>query len=115
MIDIVVLSIIEEVFQTLASSEVQEVYDSLVQTATPIIANILSAPESAENMTLTMSAVELLNAILSGRKGDIGETIGPNVWPAVFHTMLTTDDSDTIQVRTGNRLCSVWKRARLTA
>jgi hypothetical protein len=50
-------------------------------------------------MSSASVAVELVNAIMRGRKTDLGEQLGPNIWPALFHCMLTTEDSDTVQVR----------------
>lgn len=86
-------------FETIASSPSQAVYDSLISTAMPPLSGILTKPPSLEDMSSASVAVELVNAIMRGRKTDLGEQLGPNIWPALFHCMLTTEDSDTVQVR----------------
>lgn len=91
-------AITEEVFETLASSPSSEVYDSLISTAMPPLSTILVAPEDGENLSSASVAVELLNAILQGRKADLGDSLGPRIWPGLFRCMLTTEDSDTVQV-----------------
>ena len=96
--DPVVTAIVEEIFETLAATSRQEVYDSLITTASPALSSLIAAPPASDNASLQSIAVELLNAILRGRKGDLGSAIGPGIWPALFHCMLTTDDSDTVQV-----------------
>lgn len=65
----------------------------------PPLSGILTKPPSLEDMSSASVAVELVNAIMRGRKTDLGEQLGPNIWPALFHCMLTTEDSDTVQVR----------------
>jgi hypothetical protein len=108
----VLTAITEEVFETLASSPSIEVYDSLVSTAIPPLSAILSAQEDGENLSSASVAVELLNAILQGRKADLGNSLGPGIWPGLFHCMLTTEDSDTIQVRQG---CTFVQLSNLTS
>lgn len=88
----------EEIFETVAGSENEATYHSLVQSSAPIFANILSAQPTQENMGIQAEACELINHILDGRQGDIGSELGPAVWKPVFDCAMATEDQATVQV-----------------
>lgn len=88
-------SIVEDSFETIAGSA--SAYDSLVQHAVPVLAEIIAAPVDEENMSLPATALELIEAILRGRRGPLGNSFGPLLWPSLFSALATTEDSDTIQ------------------
>ncbi|KAI5452485.1 hypothetical protein NCC49_000648 [Naganishia albida] len=95
--DPIATAIMEEIFETVAGSENEATYHSLVQSSAPIFANILSAQPTQENMGIQAEACELINHILDGRQGDIGSELGPAVWKPVFDCAMATEDQATVQ------------------
>lgn len=71
----------------------------MVAAAMPPLSTVLTRPPTLEDMSSASVAMELLNAITRGRKTDLGDQLGPSIWPALVQCMLTTEDSDTVQVR----------------
>jgi hypothetical protein len=88
----------EEIFETVAGSENEATYHSLVQSSAPIFASILSAQPTQDNMGIQAEACELINHIMDGRQGDIGSELGPAVWKPLFDCAMATEDQATVQV-----------------
>lgn len=99
-LDPIATAIMEEIFETVAGSENEATYHSLVQSSAPIFANILSAPPTQDNMGIQAEACELINHILDGRQGDVGSELGVAVWKPVFDCAMATEDQATVQVCT---------------
>jgi hypothetical protein len=98
LLDPIATAIMEELFETMAGSESEETYQSLVRSSAPIFANILSAPSTQDNMGIQAEACELVGHILDGRAGDVGAELGPAVWKPMFDCAMNTDDHATVQV-----------------
>jgi hypothetical protein len=98
----------EELFETMAGSESEETYQSLVRSSAPIFANILSAPSTQDNMGIQAEACELVGHILDGRAGDVGAELGPAVWKPMFDCAMNTDDHATVQVNCSLQECGVY-------
>lgn len=97
-LDPIATAIMEEIFETVAGSENEATYHSLVQSSAPIFANILSAQPTQDNMGIQAEACELINHILDGRQGDVGSELGVAVWKPVFDCAMATEDQATVQV-----------------
>ncbi|KAJ9099923.1 hypothetical protein QFC21_003928 [Naganishia friedmannii] len=95
--DPIATAIMEELFETMAGSESEETYQSLVRSSAPIFANILSALSTQDNMGIQAEACELVGHILDGRAGDVGSELGPAVWKPMFDCAMNTDDHATVQ------------------
>ncbi|KAJ9105109.1 hypothetical protein QFC20_004396 [Naganishia adeliensis] len=96
-LDPIATAIMEEIFETVAGSENEATYHSLVQSSAPIFANILSAQPTQDNMGIQAEACELINHILDGRQGDVGSELGVAVWKPVFDCAMATEDQATVQ------------------
>lgn len=72
-------------------------YESIVRDAVPTLAEIIRQPADEDNISLPASALELIEAVLRGRKGALGQAFGPALWPSLFETLATTEDNDTLQ------------------
>ena len=97
-IDPIATAIMEEIFETVAGSESDATFQSLVQSSSPIFANILSAQPTQDNMGIQAEACELISHILTGRAGDIGSELGAAVWNPLFDCADATEDHATVQV-----------------
>jgi hypothetical protein len=105
-LDPIATAIMEEIFETIAGSESPATFHSLVQSSSPIFANILSAQPTQDNMGIQAEACELICHILDGRAGDIGTELGPAVWGPLFDCASATEDQATVQVSLENGVLS---------
>lgn len=96
--DPIATAIMEEIFETVAGSESQATFQSLVHSSTPIFANILSAQPTQDNMGIQAEACEIISHILTGRAGDIGTELGAALWGPLFDCADATEDHATVQV-----------------
>lgn len=96
--DPIATAIMEEIFETIAASESEATFHSLVQSSAPIFGNILSAQPTQDNMGIQAEACELISHILDGRPGAVGSELGPAVWKPLFDCVAATEDQATVQV-----------------
>lgn len=87
-----------DLMRTYSSSQSTTVYESLVRTALPRLAELLGQTgQDDETRQQVESSMVLLNAILDGRPSPLGEGIFTTIAPSLFNTLNRTDDDNVLQ------------------
>jgi hypothetical protein len=93
--DPVLLSVITDVFECLATAS----YQATVSQALPPLANAL-ASVSNEETWVTSSALEIITGLMRGAQaGQLGEGFFASLGPALFKSVGEAEDRDIVQVR----------------
>ena len=96
--DVILLSVISDLFESLAGSKQQGVPKVVVQRAIPTLAAaIVSQQDSDEPSALAETAVELSNSILAGADGGALHGVVNVLCPNLVHVLKTSDDRDVQQ------------------
>ncbi len=93
-------AIVQETYETIAGivSNDDGVYSALVEHAVPKLAHVIASPTTEDDLSMPSAAFELAESIIRGRKGSLGNHLGPLLWPAAFDRLLNTDDMELMQV-----------------
>lgn len=100
--DPVISSIFEEIFEHLASTPVEESYNSLMSHALPKLCAAIDAlqPQDPESSTIAAGAIEIIASILRGRKGPLdpnGQGFTAGIGGVIFPALINGDDMEVAQ------------------
>jgi hypothetical protein len=95
--DPVLTAIVEELVDSLASSQRPEVVAALVAYFAPKLANIIVTPTTEDTIHLPAEAVQLVNALIKPRAGPLEAEYIATATVAVMECLQRTDDMDIIQ------------------
>ena len=101
MPDPIFISILANVFESLASSPA---YQAVVQQALPALTNALTTATDVDSY-VSSAAFELVAALVQGApQTGLGDGVFALLAPALYASLRSTEDRDTIQVRPSARL-----------
>ncbi|KAG8901625.1 hypothetical protein FRB99_005185 [Tulasnella sp. 403] len=95
--DPILLSVLNDIFIAVAKSPVPGVYQAIVTTTLPLLADAVSRA-SASEAWVSSSAIDLATSLMRGvPKGQLGEGFFALLGPALFACLTATEDRDVIQ------------------
>jgi len=97
MADPVATAIVEEMVESLSTTSSQ-ICRALVLHLCPKLAEAIATPTTDETVHVPAEAIQLANALLRGRGGDIEPELVGSVTASVLNVLDKTDDMDAIQV-----------------
>jgi importin-9 len=101
-IDPIILSVLSDILQTLASSEASGVYTVVVQSALPSLTHAIGAAKTEESWIVS-AAIELVSSLASGAKeGALGDGFFAMLAPNLFTCLQVAEDRDVLQVKAFN-------------
>ncbi|EJD03488.1 ARM repeat-containing protein [Fomitiporia mediterranea MF3/22] len=103
--DPILISILTDIFTSIASSSKPDVYQSVVKTSLPNLCNAITTAKSDE-CWVTSSAIELVTSLVEGApEGGLGEGFFATLAPCLFECLRTAEDRDVLQ---NGVLCLTW-------
>lgn len=98
--DPILLSILDDLLTDLTRSPTAGVYEAVVSQSLPTLCNALREAKSDESW-ITSSAIDLISSLARGAsRGGLGEGFFATLAPTLFECMTSTQDQETLEVRT---------------
>lgn len=95
--DPIFLSMLTDIFTTLASSPTHGVYSTVVSQSLPKLSSAIRSSNKEESWVAS-SAIELVGSLVEGSQEGLGDGFFGTVAEGLFNTLNTAEDRDVLQV-----------------
>lgn len=96
--DPILISILTEIFTSLAASSGPGIYQSVVKSALPTLCTAIASAKPDESW-VTSSAIELVTGLVEGApSGNLGDGFFGTLAPSLFDCLRVAEDRDVLQV-----------------
>jgi hypothetical protein len=98
LIDPIFLSILSDIFSSLAASTATGLYETVVKRTLPELTSVIGTADPKETW-VSSSAIDIVTSLIRGApEAGIGEGFFALLAPGLFKTLTEVEDRDTIQV-----------------
>lgn len=98
LLDPIFISILTDIFENLASSPQEGIYETVVKQALPILSNAIMSAKKEESW-IAGSAIDLVSSLVQGApENRLGDGFFQLLAPSLFACLTTAEDRDVLQV-----------------